>query len=147
MNSRTNAVFVNNDARPRPARYSQHIVDGNNGIVAHGTRSPSEYLRMTLLRLLPVILLTCSASFAQQVELTSPLDGYIRPGKSAAVQIRADSLAGTSLTLSGSGLIPVSIPINGGRVDAIVPLLWQAEAPAELNWSDGRAGGVATLRS
>jgi hypothetical protein len=102
---------------------------------------------MTATRFWLLPLLACSSLCAQSVELTSPLDGYLRAGKAAAVHIRAGGLSGPMLALSGAGMIALSIPTTGGRVDATVPLLWQGDPPAELNWSDGGAGGVSALRS
>src|SRR5207245_267644 len=71
----------------------------------------------------------------------------LRAGKAAAVHVRADGLAGPLLALNAAGIIPVSIPTTGGRIDATVLLLWQGDPPAELSWSDGRAGGVSALHA
>ena len=73
---------------------------------------------MTSLRLLPVILLlACSTTWAQQVELSSPLDGHVRAGKAAAIPVRASSLSGASLPLSGVGDVVRDNLINLGHLD------------------------------
>jgi hypothetical protein len=82
---------------------------------------------------------------SQHVELTSPIENYVRTGRCSAIQISGDGLGGGTLTLSGQGIIPIQVPITAGRVDAAVPLMSQGEPPAELSWSDGAASGTSAV--
>jgi hypothetical protein len=96
-----------------------------------------------------------AAALAQRVELSSPLDGNARAGRAAAVRVVADGLGGPALTLGepadgtgggwAAGVVPVRLPVTGGRVDAVVPLLFAGDPLAALGWSDGRSAGTATL--
>lgn len=85
--------------------------------------------------------------FAQRVEIASPLQGYVRTGRCAAIHVTGEGLSGEQISLTGAGVIPIQIPTSAGRIDAIVPLISQGEPPAELTWTDGAASGVVPIIS
>ncbi len=78
-----------------------------------------------------------TSSRAQQVELSSPLDGYMRAGRAAAVHVSAQGLSAARLSLAGEGIVTVRLPTTAGRVEATLPLLVQGQPPKQLRWSAG----------
>jgi hypothetical protein len=89
--------------------------------------------------------LVSSAAHAQRVEITSPLENHVRSGRTTAIQISADGLTGQTLSLTGTGVIAVSLPISDGKIDAVIPLIAQGEPLAEVTWTDGAASGTVAI--
>jgi len=81
----------------------------------------------------------------QQVEISSPLGGYVRVGRAAALQVSAEGLPSGRLTINGDGAVPVRLPATAGRIEAEVPLITQAIPVDSLQWACGDATGTVAL--
>jgi hypothetical protein len=68
------------------------------------------------------------------VQVTLPLQGYWRPGRYMPVRVQGEMEAGV-IEIGGEGAVASRLPLNGGRVDAILPVLVMSEGA--IQWSEG----------
>ncbi len=91
-----------------------------------------------------IALIACLAAAASaQVEFSSPVDGYCRAGKFMPLRLR--TAAAGSLEILPEGGIPTQMPLAGGQVDAIVPVLTM-DVLRQVRYRMGDASGFADLQ-
>jgi hypothetical protein len=99
-----------------------------------------------VLSLLCALTVFPNVSAAASVEVSFPLEGHYREGRSMPVRvIVGDAAAGAgAVTLAADGALPTELPVTAGRTDVVIPWL----AVRELNephWSHsaGQSGTIA----
>ena len=82
-------------------------------------------------------------TFAADVRVTLPLEGYFRPGRYMPVRVDVRGApADARLRLTTEGAVPTDIVLSDGRADGIVPVLPIEAGARQLRWSIADESGV-----